>query len=92
MHISLNILVIGVVFTEHGLAIIFISVTLCISQETWGVFDLNHSREQQIIIFLAIFFIDILGQTESFKIFKQEAVHVAPFDQLGIGKPETRNH
>ena len=36
--------------------------------------------------FLAIIFIYFVGQTQSLKIFKQEAMYVATFDQLGKDK------
>ena len=38
------------------------------------------------MILLDIFFIYFVSQTESFIIFKQEAMHVATLDQLGIAK------
>ena len=33
-----------------------------------------------------MFFFYFVGQTESFEVFKQEAMHITTFDQLGIAK------
>ena len=81
MHTSLKIFVIVVIFTEYGLRIAFIPVTLLMSQETESVF--NHKRAS---FFSPFFFIYFVFQTDSFKIFKQEAMHETTFDQLGIAK------
>ena len=50
MHTSLKLLIV-VIFTEHGFTISFIPMTLI----RGTVF--NHTREEKIVIFLAIFFI-----------------------------------
>ena len=38
------------------------------------------------MIVLAIFYINVVGQTEYWKIFKQQALCVVTFDQLGNAK------
>ena len=38
MHTSLKLLVIVVIFIEHGLTISFIPVTIFVSLETWGLY------------------------------------------------------
>ena len=84
MHVSLNLLAIAVIFTEHVLTIVFIPVTLFISQETEGLHLII--RENNSLWFFRYIFFYFVGQTESCEIFEQEAMHITRFDQLGIAK------
>ena len=84
MHVSLTLVAIVVIFTKHVLTIIFIPVTLSISQETERLYLIIH--ENNNMIFFAKFFFYFVGQTESFELFKQEAMYITTFDQLGIAK------